>query len=213
MSVKPQISALFLDVGGVLMTNGWDRHSRRRAAQRFQLDYDEMEERHNLTFGTYEEGKLSLEEYLRRTVFYQPRQFTMDDFRQFMFAQSRPYPEMIDLVRELKAEYGLRVGVVSNEGEELAVYRIHKFGLTEFVEFFIFSCFVHFRKPDEDIYRIALNVAQVAPNRVAYLEDRAMFVEVASKLGMQGIRHVDYPTTRSALAARGLALSEPARKR
>jgi putative hydrolase of the HAD superfamily len=200
------ITTLFVDVGGVLLTNGWDRAARRRAAERFDLDFDEMNERHHLTFDTYEVGKLSLDEYLDRVVFCQARPFSREDFRSFMFEQSKPFPEMIKLVRDLKARYGLKVAVVSNEGRELTTHRIRTFELGSFIDFFIASCFVHYRKPDADIYRIALDLAQARPDQVAYIEDRPLFVEVAGTLGIRGIHHTGYDTTRAALQALGLTL-------
>jgi len=203
MAVQPT-TALFVDIGGVLLTNGWDRSMRKRAAETFGLDSGEMDERHHLTFDTFEEGKLSLEEYLNRVVFYQQRPFSREEFRSFMFAQSQPYPEMMELIRSLKRRYGLKVAVISNEGRELTVYRIHKFRLVEFVDFFVSSCFVHFRKPDADIYRIALDIAQVSPAELVYIDDRGMFVEVAQGLGIRGIHHVSYESTRNALAELGL---------
>jgi len=201
-----RITTLFLDIGNVILTNGWDRHMRLDAASRFNLDHDDMDERHHLTFDTYEEGKLSLDEYLDRVVFYKERPFTKEDFRDFMFAQSKAFPDMIELIRRLRARYHLKVAVVSNEGRELTEYRIAKFRLTDFIDFFISSCFVHYRKPDADIYRIALDIAQVAPDCVAYVEDRAMFVDVAQGLGIRGIVHRTPEATRDALAAMGLVL-------
>lgn len=200
------ITTLFLDVGGVLGTNGWDRGARERAAEKFQLDRAEVDERHHLTFDTYEEGKLSLDEYLNRVIFYEPRPFSREDFKAFMFDQSQPFPEMIDLVCSLKERHHLKVAVVSNEGRELMTYRIPKFGLAGFVDFFIVSSFVHFRKPDADIFCIALDIAQTPADQVAYIDDRPMFVEVARGLGLEGIRHTGYESTRAALAALGLAL-------
>ncbi len=201
-----QITTLFVDIGGVLLTNGWDRAQRQRAAERFGLDFDEMNERHHLTFDTYEVGKLSLDEYLDRVVFCQARPFSREDFKTFIFEQSQPYPDMIKLVRDLKVRHGLKVAVVSNEGRELTTYRIHHFELGSFIDFFVASCFVHYRKPDADIYRIALDIAQVQPDEVAYVDDRAMFVEVAGTLGVHGIHHTGYDTTRAALQALGLTL-------
>jgi putative hydrolase of the HAD superfamily len=206
MATKPIIT-LFLDIGGVLLTNGWDHNIRTRAAEKFGVDYEEMNERHHLTFDTYEEGKLSLDEYLKRVVFYQPRGFSPDEWKSFMFAQSQPYPEMIDLVRKLKGRYGLQVAVVSNEGRELTEYRVQKFELGLFVDFFISSCFVHFRKPDADMFRIALDIAQVQPAQVIYIEDRPMFVEVAQSLGIHGIYHTGFESTRAALESAGLSLA------
>jgi len=204
--MAPSITTLFLDIGGVLLTNGWDRKARRLAAETFALDCDEMDERHHLTFDTYEEGKLSLEEYLTRVVFYEERPFSREEFRAFMFAQSRPFPEMIELVRQVKARHGLKVAVVSNEGRELNEHRIREFQLGTFIDFFISSSFVHYRKPDADIYRIALDIAQVEPAQVVYLEDRPMFVEVARGLGINGIVHNGCETTRRELEGFGLVL-------
>jgi len=200
------ITTLFLDLGGVLLSNGWDRKSRRQAAEKFGLDFEEMDERHHLTFGTYEEGKLSLEEYLSRAVFYEERSFSRDSFMMFMFAQSHPYSEMIDFVRNLKSRHGLKMISVSNEGRELTEYRIKRFELGTFIDCFISSCFVHVRKPDYDIYRIAMDVAQASCEEIVYIEDRGMFVETARCLGIQGIVHKDYISTREALAGLGLSL-------
>lgn len=199
---------MFLDIGGVLLTNGWDHHARKRAAKAFDLDLDEMEDRHHLTFDTYEEGKLTLEEYLDRVVFHQKRPFTLAQFRRFMFAQSKPYPEMIKLVCRLKARHGLKIAVVSNEGRELNSYRIRKFKLDRFVDFFISSCFVHLRKPDVDIFRVALDIAQVPARQMVYIENTPMFVEIAEGLGIRGILHTDYKSTCRQLAALGLQNDE-----
>src|SRR5690349_6625888 len=144
------VTTIFTDVGGVLLTNGWGRTGRKKAIEVFSLDPVETEERHHLTFDTYEVGKLSLDEYLNRVVFYRERNFTRDDFRGFMFEQSQPYPEMIELLQALKQKYNLKIAVVNNEGRELNHYRIKKFRLGSFVDFFISSSFVHFRKPDAD---------------------------------------------------------------
>lgn len=202
-------TTLFLDVGGVLLTNGWDRKSRKAAADKFALDYDELNERHHLTYDTYESGKLSLKEYLDRIVFYEERRFSHEDFRNFMFEQSKPFPEMIDLVKSLRQKYGLRVGVISNEGREVNEHRIRTFSLGEFIDFFVSSSFVHVRKPDRDIYRIALDVGQVLPQDAIYIDDRAMFAQVAAGLGLRSIHHEGYETTRDALARQGLILESP----
>jgi putative hydrolase of the HAD superfamily len=200
------ITTLFLDIGGVLLTNGWDHNIRTRAAEKFNLDYEEMNERHHLTFDTYEEGKLSLDKYLNRVIFYQKRSFSRDEFKAFMYTQSQPFPEMIELMRRLKTQYHLEVAAVSNEGRELTMYRVQQYNLGAVIDFFISSCFVRFRKPDEDIYRIALDIAQVRPERVVYIDDRAMFVEVAQSLGIGGIIHSAYETTRTALEGFGLSI-------
>lgn len=193
-------TTIFTDIGGVLLTNGWDRSARKKAIQQFRLDPEETEERHHLTFDTYESGKISLHEYLGRMVFYTKRNFTEEDFRKFMFDQSKPIPEMLALIRGIKEKYGIKIAVVNNEGSELNKHRINTFKLGEFVDFFISSCIVHFRKPDADIFKVALDIAHVEPEKVIYLEDRPMFVQVAETLGIQGIIHRDFETTRTELA-------------
>jgi putative hydrolase of the HAD superfamily len=202
------VTALFLDIGGVMLTNGWDRKAREAAAKRFNLNLDELNDRHRMTFDTYEAGKLCLDDYLKRAVFYEDRTFTIEEFRTFMYDQSAAYPEMIDLIRALKARYGLKIAVVNNEGRELNEHRIKTFRLNEFVDFFISSCFVHFRKPDEDIWKVALDIAQVPREEVVYIDDRNMFVQVAEGLGLRGITHnyKNVAATKQALAGMGLTL-------
>jgi putative hydrolase of the HAD superfamily len=198
------ITTLFLDVGGVLLTNGWDHHARQRAAKHFKLNWAEMQERHELSFETHEEGKISLKEYLDRVVFWQKRPFTRAALREFMFAQSKPFTEMIELVRNLKAKYRLKIIVVSNEARELNAFRIRRFKLAGFVDAFISSCFVHLRKPDTDIFRLALDIAQVPARQIVYIENTPLFVQVAEGLGIRGILHTDYQSTAAKLAAFGL---------
>jgi putative hydrolase of the HAD superfamily len=200
------ISTLFLDIGGVLLTNGWDRTARKRAAEAFGLDLEEMNERHHLTFDTYEEGKLSLDEYLTRVIFYEKRSFTAERFKEFMFRQSQPLPEMIALIRRVKGENRLKVVAVSNEGRELAIHRTKTFRLEEFIDFFVVSSFIHIRKPDHEIYRLALDTAQVPPTEVLYIDDRSMFVEVARSLGIQGIQHSSVEHTQAVLRSFGIVV-------
>ncbi len=202
------ITTLFLDIGGVLLTDGWSHESRKLAAKTFDLNPEEMENRHHLTFDTYEEGKLTLEEYLGRVIFYQKRPFTRAQFRRFMFAQSKPYPEMIEMVSRLKVRHGLKIAVVSNEARELNAYRIRKFKLDRFVDSFISSCFVGLRKPDADIFRLALDIAQAPVRQVVYIENTPMFVQIAEGLAIRSILHTDYKSTCAKLASFGLQNDE-----
>jgi len=204
MKKGPPISSLFVDIGGVLLTNGWDHHARRRATKHFKLDWAEMEERHGLNFETHEEDKITFTEYLNRVVFYQKRAFTRAEFRRFIFAQSKPYTEMIALVRNLKAKYGLKIIVVSNESRELNAYRIREFKLDGFVDAFISSCYVRLRKPDADIFKLALDIAQTPARQIVYLENTPMFVKIAEGFGIRSILHTDYKSTSAKLATFGL---------
>ena len=204
MKKDTQITCLFLDIGGVLLTDGWNTNARKQAAAHFHLDFPAIEDRHRLIFPIYEEGKLSLQEYLDWTVFFEKRKFTPEQLREFMFAQSAADPATIELIRALKARYGLKIVVVSNEARELNAHRIRKFNLNGFVDAFVSSCFVGIRKPDPAIFRLSLDIAQVPVEQIVYVENTAMHIDVAEGLGIQSILHTDHETTRAKLAEFGL---------
>jgi putative hydrolase of the HAD superfamily len=202
------IKTLFVDIGGVLLSDGWGHRARKRAAKKFKIEPVEMEMRHQMTFDTYEEGKLTEDEYLDHVVFFRSRPFTRVDFRKFMFAQSTPYPEMLTLVRELKANYRLKIVAVSNEARVLNDYRIRKFKLDDLIDAYISSCYIHLRKPDANIFRLALDVAHTPAQQVAYIENTPMFVEIATRLGIRSVLHTDYRSTCAKLATLGLRNGE-----
>lgn len=199
---------IFVDIGGVLLTDGWGRRSRERAAATFKLERTELENRHQQAWSTHQEGKLTLDEYLGWVVFHEKRAFTRAQFRRFMFDQSKPDPETIGLLIQIKTLNRLKVAVLSNEGRELNAYRIEKFKLGRFVDFFVSSCFVGLLKADADIFRLALDLAQTQPSEVVYIENTAMFVELAEGLGIPSILHTDYESTRVKLMSFGLQTSE-----
>ena len=113
--------------------------------------------------------------------------------------------DMIDLIARLKVTHRLKIAVVSNEGRELNVYRIQKFKLARLVDLFVSSCFVQVRKPDEEMFRLAMDIAQVQPRNVVYIDNTEMFVEIAQGLGIRSVPHTDYQLTRSKLSAFGLS--------
>lgn len=207
MIAQQPIQAIFLDIGGVLLTNGWDQQARQRGAQQFGLDFNVLNERHHRIFDTYESGKMTLDEYLTRIVFYEPRDFSRDTFTQFILDQSEPHTAMIDLFRQLKKQYGLKLFAVNNEGRELNAYRITHFGLKEIFDAFMSSCYVHVRKPDPEIFRVALDITQIDPAQVLYLDDRQMFIEVAQTVGINAFQHLDYDSTRQKLATMGFSVA------
>src|ERR1019366_5605260 len=204
MKKATRITCAFLDIGGVLLTDGWDHLARRRAAKNFKLEWAEMEERHGLTFEIFEEGKIKLDEYLSLVVFHQRRTFTRNQFRRYMFAQSKAFPEMIELFAQLKLKLELKIAIVSNEARELNAYRIERFKLDMLADCFISSCFVHIRKPDAGIFRLALDIAQVPPARAVFIDNTSMFVQIAEGLGIHGILHTDCQSTRAKLSHLGL---------
>lgn len=199
-----EITTVSLDVGGVLLTNGWGHESRALAAKVFDLDPDELEARHHLTFETYEVGKLTLDEYMDWMVFHKKRPFTLARFRRFMFAQSKPHARMIELAARLKTRHGMKVVAVCNEGRELNEHRIRAFKLDRFMDAFVASCYVHARKPDADIFRIDLDIVHVPARQVVYVDDTPMFVGMAKDLGVRGVLHTGYSSTRAQLASLGL---------
>ncbi|RAK00161.1 putative hydrolase of the HAD superfamily [Larkinella arboricola] len=199
MELTP-IKFLFLDVGGVLLTNGWGHESRQRAAETFGFDYSEMDVLHDFIFDTYEMGRITLDEYLNTVVFNRPRDFTREDFKSFMFAQSLELPQILEwLVEWKKANPHIRIMSINNEGRELNEYRIKKFKLHRCFDAFISSCEVGMRKPDPGIFRLAMGLAQVRPEECLYFDDRLMLVGAARRLGIQALHHQTFEATKAIL--------------
>lgn len=202
------IKAIFTDLGGVCLSNGWDSATRKKAAKHFQLEFTDMEARHQMIAGIYEEGKLAIDVYLDFVIFHQNREFHRETFIAYMKAQSAPYPDMLDLYRKIKEKHGTRIVAVSNEGRELAEHRIAKFHLPNLIDTFIVSSFVGFRKPDPNIFKMALDIAQVEPEQIVYIDDREMLVEAAGKMGLKCLWHRNYKTTKTLLARHGLGVGK-----
>ncbi|WP_462265623.1 HAD-IA family hydrolase [Mucilaginibacter sp.] len=208
--MKPDslIRVLLLDIGGILLTDGWETNSRARAAAHFSLDLTELNQRHANVFDAYESGKMDLEEYLKLVVFYQERSFSINEFKDFMMSQSQPHPEMLQLMADFRQQYKVPVLTVSNEPKELNEYRIKTFGLTQIIDFFVSSCYVNVRKPDKKIYEMALNMAQVKPHEALYIDDRKVYIEFAAQLGINTIHHKDAATTQSELKSYGFDVQQ-----
>lgn len=183
----PKIAALFWDVGGVLLTNAWDRTERAKALEHFHLDPDEFHSRHEMVVSSFERGKITLDEYLDRTVFYCQRPFSRDAFRSFTFELSQPLPGRLPFAHTLANSGKYFMGTINNESRELNHYRIEKFGLREIFRVFFSSCFVGLRKPERDIYRIALETTQFPADQCCFIDDRAINLEGAAQLGMHTI--------------------------
>jgi len=183
----PKISALFWDVGGVLLTNAWDRTQRETALGRFQLDETEFQDRHEMVVSSFERGKITLDEYLDRTIFYRPRAFTKEEFCREMYSLSQPNIEVLDLAKKLARAGQYQMATINNESRELNHYRIQNFGLREIFSLFVSSCFVGIRKPEVGIYRLALEITQNPPEQCCFIDDRALNLESAARLGMHAI--------------------------
>ena len=198
------IRAIFWDVGGVLLSNAWDHTERMAALEHFRLDEEEFHSLHEMVVSSFERGKISLEEYLDRTVFYRNRSFTREEFRDYMFALSRPMPEVLDFARALANSGQYFMGTINNESRELNQYRIEKYGLGEIFRVFVSSCFVGLRKPESGIYRLAIDITQINPEQCCFIDDRALNLECAAKLGMKTIQMQTLPQLRGELGELGL---------
>ena len=195
----PQISAIFWDVGGVLLTNAWDRSQRERALEQFKLDQAEFLDRHEMLVSSLERGKIGFDEYLDRTIFYRPRPFAREVFKDYVFSLSQPYREVLAVAEQLAKSGKYFMATINNESKELNQYRIQTFGLREIFSVFISSCFVGLRKPEEGIYRLALEVTQKSPQDCCFIDDRALNLEGARQLGMHTIEMQDVEQLRREL--------------
>ena len=199
------VTTLFWDIGGVILTNGWDRASRKLASQQFGLDWEEYQDRHELSFPAFEMAQLTLDQYLDRTVFYRPRPFSRDEFRAFMFAQSRELPESRAVVSQLACSGRFFLATINNEPLELNQRRIEQFGLRNDFRVFFSSCYVGARKPDAAIYRLALEVTQRDPQECIFIDDRALNLECAGRLGMRTIHFQNAAQLQDELRRSGVA--------
>jgi putative hydrolase of the HAD superfamily len=199
-----EIELVLFDIGGVLGSNGWDREQRTAAAERFQLDADDLQYRHEETVGAWESGQISLDEYLDVTVFCSPRSFSRDDFKRFMLGLSEPWPESIAVARDLAQTRGPRLATLNNESAEMNVYRIERFGLRDIFPVFFSSCWMGVRKPTQQIYTRALGMAQADPRKTLFIDDRRQNLTPAAALGMMTIQFASAERLRTSLQAHGL---------
>lgn len=198
------ITHLFFDVGGVLGNNGWDREQRAAAAQHFELEPGELEELHSEAVAMLELGRITLDEYLKTAVFYRPRPFAPEAFKQFMFAQSTPNPETIELARALARTGRYTLMTINNESAELNQHRIERFGLTGIFTVFFSSCWVGVLKPARRIYEVALAMAHAQPDASVFIDDRERNLEPARMLGMRTVGFTNAARLRQELAGLGV---------
>lgn len=182
-----EISTIFFDIGGVCLTNGWDEISREKAAEEFSLDYAEMETRHSSVFQDFEKGKVSLDEYLNKVVFYKERNFTDKDFINFMLSQSQPYDSTFTILKKLYSKKKYRLITINNESRELNAYRIETFRLYKYFDCFFSSCYLRVRKPELEIFQITLNVLQKKAGECLFIDDRKENYDSAKRTGINSI--------------------------
>jgi putative hydrolase of the HAD superfamily len=201
----PKISAIFWDVGGVLLSNAWDREQRQRTLKQFSLDEVEFESRHEMLASSLERGKITLQQYLERAIFYRPRPFTVDAFKECMFSLSQPDKQTLQFAADLARSGKYRMSTINNESKELNLFRIQTFGLREIFSLFVSSCFVGLRKPEEGIYRLALEITQQPPEECCFVDDRPLNLDSAARLGMHVIQMQNAEQLRRDLRKLGVA--------
>lgn len=179
------IKVLFVDVGGVLLTNGWDTDLRAETAAHFSIEPEEMHQRHDEVFNAYECGNISFDDYLSHIIFFKERPFSIDQIKTYIFESSRPYPEAIKRIKAIKARYKAKLVLLSNEGREIAEHRFNKFNFHDFVDFYIVSSFIGIRKPDPAMYKLAIDLCQESPKNILYIDDRPKYFVVAKTFGLR----------------------------
>ena len=196
---------LCCDIGGVLGTNGWDTELRHKVCAHFNIVPESIDERHRLMFDTYERGFMDLETYLRYVFFDEPRSFSLEELRDYIYAGSKPWPENIAFFSRIKKINGLKLALVSNEGQGIARHRVDTFGLRDLADFLVISHCVHLRKPDRQIWQLTLDLAQVSAAESIYVDDRAPFAQVAADIGFAAFPHESLESTREQFKKLGLA--------
>jgi putative hydrolase of the HAD superfamily len=200
----PKFRVLYSDIGGVLATNGWDANLRKEIVAHFGLDLDEIDSRHHLVFDSYERGYMSFEDYLTRVFFVSPRHFTLEEVRDYTYNASLAWPENMAFFSKVRTANQLKLALISNEGRGITEHRVGKFGLRDLADFLVISHFVHFRKPDREIWELALNLAQATPEESIYIDDREMFANVAADIGFTAVHHVSLESTKQRFLQLGL---------
>lgn len=200
------IKTIFFDIGGVVLTNGWDRHQRQATAEEFGLDYEEFQDRHDFVAHDFETGQMGLQEYLTRTVFYRDRDFSRAAFTASVFAHSQELPGSLAMLDELAAA-NVQLASLNNESREINEHRIHSFGLHERMSLFLSSCYLGVKKPEQAIYELALQITQRKAEECVFIDDRELNLECAADLGIDGLLFESSEKLRSDLVERGVELS------
>ena len=193
------IRHIFFDIGGVLGTNGWDREQRDRAVERFNLDPQDFQCRHEEVVSEWEEGRIDIDEYLYITVFHVPRNFSREEFIEYMYSQSAPDEGVVNIARALTGHPRYTLMTLNNEADELNRHRIEKFGISEIFEAFLSSCWLGVRKPMRKFYERGLGIAQAKPATSLFIDDRQQNLAPASALGMNVIHFTSAAQLRSDL--------------
>jgi putative hydrolase of the HAD superfamily len=197
-----EIKHIFFDIGGVLGSNGWDHEQRNRAMKQFNLNGEDFDWRHKEVVAEWEEGRITIDEYLDLAVFHTERSFSREEFIAFMYSQSVPDQATIAIARQLARNSGFSMMTLNNESEELNKYRIEKFGIAEIFEAFLSSCWLGVRKPIRRFYNRGLGIAHAEPESSLFIDDRPQNLISATMLGINVIHFQSAAQLRSDLERR-----------
>jgi len=196
---------ILFDVGGVLLTNGWDHKERAATVEHFKLDAHELEIRHEKVMSAWERGEIDLGRYLDEAVFHEPRSFSRDEFFAFMIAQSQLLPDgAMRVLKELSQSHRCLIGALNNEARETNECRFRRFGLRQYFKIALSSCYVGLRKPQPAMYRRALDILGCAPQRVLFIDDREENVAGGAEAGMKAIQFTGEPALTKELEELGV---------
>ena len=205
----PEITTIFCDIGGVLLTDGWGHESRQLAAQRFHFDFEEFEQRHKPLAEQFDSGLITTVEYLNRTLFYRPRSFNQAEFMTFMREQSQPLTDRLEVIADIAASKKYLMATINNESIDLNLYRFDKFELDKYFSLFFSSCFMRCSKPKAPIYDNALSITQKNAKECIFIDDREANLVVPKQLGMRTVQCIDSLQLRRALVEFGVMPQRP----
>jgi len=205
--VSSSIRTVFWDVGGVILTNGWDLTQRTRVLSRLGVDLEAYEEIHERVNYYWERGLINAEDFFMQTVLRtNPKlNLTFDLLWPQVCAESKVlHAECLDILAELKEQRKFRLATLNNESRELNEHRLNAFKLRSLFDYFICSGYVHEMKPNPGIYRSAIDISGYAPERALFIDDKPENCEAAISLGMQAIWFQSPLQLRQELAQRGI---------
>jgi putative hydrolase of the HAD superfamily len=180
---------ILFDVGGVLLTNGWDHCEREHVLDRFHVDKAAFETRHARLNDPWERDAISMQEYLDEVLFYEPRSFTREDFVTAICEESAVLSDSgIGILEELAASGKCMLGALNNEARVPNDYRFHTFGLRNYFDVTLSSCYLGLRKPHREIYDRAVDILSRPADRILFIDDRPENVAAALAVGMKAIQ-------------------------
>jgi putative hydrolase of the HAD superfamily len=98
------------------------------------------------------------------------------------------------------ADSGLRIGILSNMGEDTLSYMRQEFAWLGAFHHHTWSCELGIAKPDPAIYTYTCEKLGVAPSEALFLDDKIENVEAARQVGLKAIQFKDIEQLKRRLA-------------